>query len=72
MIAGKSTSPDASLLPVAFITTKEAADLLSTNEHALREKIRRAARRVGGRLVADLGVIQFHKFGRNWRGRWTL
>jgi hypothetical protein len=58
--------------PVVFITTREAAERLSTNEHALRERIRRAARRVSGRLVADLGIIQFHKFGRSWRGRWAV
>ena len=55
-----------------FVTTAEAARELSTNEHALREKIRRAACRVGGRYVADLGVIAFHKFGRSWRGRWAV
>jgi hypothetical protein len=55
-----------------FVTTAEAARELSTNEHALREKIRRTARRIGGRYVADLGVIAFHKFGRSWRGRWAV
>jgi hypothetical protein len=56
---------------VRFVTTREAAELLSTDDHALRERIRRAARRIDGRYVADLGIIVFFKFGRSWRGKWT-
>ncbi len=54
-----------------FVTTKEAAGALATTEPALREKIRRVRRRVGGRDVADLGVVKFYKFGRNWVGCWA-
>ncbi len=54
-----------------FMTTKQAAVALATTEAALREKIRRVRRRIGGREVADLGVVEFFKFGRSWRGRWV-
>ncbi len=67
----QQTSIEARERAPEFVTTKEAAVALATTEPALREKIRRVRRRIEGREVADLGVVKFYKFGRNWRGRWA-
>lgn len=53
-----------------FDTVEAAATKLGLDPKALRARCRRAARRVGDTVVANLGGgITAFKFGRNWRIR---
>lgn len=54
----------------AVLTPEEAAPLLSLTPVALRARCRRAARRRGREVQADLGggIVAF-KMGRSWRVR---
>lgn len=55
---------------VVFHTPESAAPLLSLSPVALRARLRRAARRVRGEVVADLGGgVVGVKLGRSWRIR---
>jgi len=50
-----------------FHTVETAAQILKLSVKALRERLRRAQRRVGKEIVADLGIATGRKFGRSWR-----
>ena len=53
-----------------YDTVEVAAVKLSSEPIALRARLRRAQRREGNAIVADLGGgIHAFKFGRNWRIR---
>ncbi|HEY2407638.1 MAG TPA: hypothetical protein VGI10_16635, partial [Polyangiaceae bacterium] len=53
-----------------YDTVESAAAKLSSAPEALRARLRRAQRREGDAVVADLGGgIRAFKFGRNWRVR---
>lgn len=53
-----------------YYTVEAAADLLSLDPTALRARLRRAQRREGTAVVADLGGgISGFKLGKSWRLR---
>jgi hypothetical protein len=56
--------------PQVFDTVESAAAKLGLDSGALRARCRRAARRVGEAIVANLGgdIVAF-KFGKSWRIR---
>jgi hypothetical protein len=55
---------------VCYLTIEDAAALLSLSAVALRARCRRASRRRGRDVVAELGDgIAAVKFGRSWRVR---
>lgn len=56
--------------PATSYTVEAAADLLSLDPTALRARLRRAQRREGAAVVADLGGgISGFKLGKSWRLR---
>lgn len=55
---------------VVYLTVETAAVKLSSAPSALRACLRRAQRRDGSAIVADLGGgVRAFKLGRNWRVR---
>jgi hypothetical protein len=62
--------PRAVRAPATSYTVEAAANLLSLDPTALRARLRRAQRREGSVVVADLGGgISGFKFGKSWRLR---
>jgi len=55
-----------------YFTVEHAANVLDTTPEALRARCRRAARRKGKDIVAELadGIVAI-KFGRTWRVRFA-
>lgn len=55
-------------MKTSLLTVVDAARELGVTPNALRDRLRRAQRRVDGRIVADLGVAVGFRFGsRSWR-----
>jgi hypothetical protein len=50
------------------MTVDEAAPILGLTANALRDRLRRAQRRVDGRIIADVGLAVGVRLGsRSWR-----